>query len=61
MPSALFLAAVAFCAISTWALFGWAIKTRLRQPKIRRLVNMVLSLLLVYTAPELSGFLALFQ
>jgi cysteine/O-acetylserine efflux protein len=56
--SALFLTAVAFCATSTWALFGWAIRTYLHQPRIRRLVNLVLSLLLVYTAIELSGLVA---
>lgn len=53
--SALFLAAMAFCATSTWALFGWVIRTYLHQPRIRRFVNLGLALLLVYTAIELSG------
>ena len=57
--SALFLAAVAFCATSTWALFGSAIKTYLRRPGIRQAVNTLLSLLLVWTAVELSGILSL--
>jgi cysteine/O-acetylserine efflux protein len=59
MLSALLLAMVAFCATSTWALFGSAIRTWLRQPKIQRAVNLILSLLLVYTAIELSGLLTL--
>ena len=56
--SATFLATLAFCSVSAWALFGSAIRTVLRQPRIRRLVNLVLSLLLVYTAIELSGLVA---
>ncbi len=59
--SALFLAVIAFCSISIWALFGSAIKIYLRQEKIRRFVNLGLSLLLIYTAIELSGFLTSFQ
>jgi cysteine/O-acetylserine efflux protein len=55
--SALFLAMVAFFSTSTWALFGAAIRTRLRQPRKRQLVNLFLSLLLVYSAAELSGLL----
>ena len=58
MLSACFLTTVAFCAISSWALFGSAIRRYLRQPKIQRAVNLVLSLLLVYTAIELSGLLS---
>ena len=53
--SALFIAAIVFCATSTWALFGWVIRTYLRRPRIERLVNLALSLLLVYTAIVLSG------
>ena len=60
-PSALFLAAVAFAATSTWTLFGTAIKRTLHQPRVRRWVNLVLSLLLVYTAIELSGLIAFAQ
>ena len=59
--SALLLTAIAFCATSTWALFGWAIRTYLHQPRIRRFVNLGLSLLLVYTAIELSGLVAAIQ
>ena len=59
MLSALFLALVAFCAVSTWALFGSGIRTYLRQPNVQRAVNLVLSLLLVYTAVELSGLLTM--
>jgi cysteine/O-acetylserine efflux protein len=59
--SALLLTAMAFCATSTWALFGWAIRTYLYQPRIRRFVNLGLSLLLVYTAIELSGLVAAIQ
>lgn len=57
MLSALLLAFVAFCATSTWALFGSLIRAQLKQPKIRRAVSLVLALLLIYTAFELSGLL----
>ncbi|MCJ7736463.1 MAG: LysE family transporter [Anaerolineae bacterium] len=57
MLSALLLAVVAFCATSTWALFGSLIRAQLKQPKIRRAVSLVLALLLIYTAFELSGLL----
>jgi cysteine/O-acetylserine efflux protein len=50
-----FLAGVAFCATSTWALFGTAIRTHLQQPRIKMLVNIALSLSLVYTAISLAG------
>jgi cysteine/O-acetylserine efflux protein len=56
--SATFLATLAFCSVSVWALFGSAIRTVLCQARIRQSVNLVLSLLLVYTAIELSGLVA---
>jgi cysteine/O-acetylserine efflux protein len=56
--SATFLATLAFCSVSIWALFGSAIRTALYQARIRQSVNLVLSLLLVYTAIELSGLVA---
>ena len=49
------LTAIAFCSISTWALFGTAIKTNLHQPRVKASVNIILSLFLVYTAVELAG------
>jgi len=49
------LAAVAFCAASTWALFGTAIKNHLQHPRLKMAVNIVLSLSLVYTAISLTG------
>ena len=55
--AAVLLAAVAFCATSTWALFGTAIKTYLHHPRVKIAVNSVLSLLLIYTALELAGIL----
>jgi len=57
--SAVALALVAFVAIFSWALFGSAIKRYLRNPRVQRLVNWVLALLLFYTAIELSGVLGL--
>jgi cysteine/O-acetylserine efflux protein len=50
-----FLAAVAFCAASTWALFGTAIKNHLQHPRLKMAVNIILSLSLVYTAISLAG------
>jgi len=55
--SALFLAFVAFASTSTWALAGAAIRSQLRRPGVRRWVSAILSLLLVWTALELSGIL----
>lgn len=54
---AAFLSMVAFCAASTWALFGTAIKTHLHQPRLKMIVNILLSLALVYTAISLTGII----
>ena len=48
--SAALLAAVSFCATSLWALFGTAIKTYLHNPRLKMIVNILLSLSLVYAA-----------
>jgi cysteine/O-acetylserine efflux protein len=50
----LLLTATAFCATSSWALFGTIIKRYLHQPRLQTAVNVILSLLLVYTALELA-------
>ncbi len=57
--SALLSAITAYCATTTWALAGAAIKKHLHQPGVRVLVNAVLVLLLVYTAIDLSGIASL--
>ena len=44
------LAAVSFCATSTWALFGTAIRTHLQNPRIAAVVNIGLALMLIYSA-----------
>ena len=56
---ALLFAIIAFCATSTWAFCGAAIRQHLHQPRLRMLINTVLVLLLVYTAIELSGITSL--
>ena len=56
---ALLFAIIAFCATSTWAFGGAAIRKHLHQPRLRMLINTVLVLLLLYTAIELSGITAL--
>ena len=53
----LLLAAVSFCATSTWALFGTAIKTHLHRPRLNMIINVILSLSLVYTAVSLTGII----
>ena len=53
--SALFLACVAFCATSTWALTGAVIKRYLKNPNIQKGINITLAVLLIYTAVDLSG------
>ena len=55
--SALSFALTAFAATSTWALFGAAIKKKLKNDIFRRIINISLAILLVYTAVELSGIL----
>ena len=52
-----FLAIVAFCAASTWALFGTAIKSHLQNPNLKMIINIVLSLSLVFTAVSLTGII----
>jgi cysteine/O-acetylserine efflux protein len=49
------LTMTAFCATSAWALFGTVIKTYLHHPRAKAIVNITLSLFLVYTAIELAG------
>jgi cysteine/O-acetylserine efflux protein len=56
--SAAAFAFTAFVATSTWALFGAAIKSKLRNDRFRKIINTVFSLLLVYTAVELTGMLS---
>src|SRR5829696_556285 len=54
---AVLLAATSFCATSVWALFGTAIQRYLHNPRLKTVVNMILSLSLVYTALSLIGLL----
>ena len=56
---AVVLAGVGFCAVSTWALTGASIRAYLNRPLVKRVLNIGLSLLLVYTAVELSGILGI--
>jgi len=51
------LAAVSFAATSTWAVFGSAINTYLRNPRLKAAVNILLALSLVYAAIVLTGLL----
>jgi cysteine/O-acetylserine efflux protein len=53
--AAVILAGVSFCATSTWAISGTAIKTYLHNPRLRAVVNILLSLSLVYSAIALLG------
>lgn len=55
--SAVTLALTAFVATSTWALSGAAIKKKLKMNSFRKIINTSLSILLIYTAIELSGIL----
>ena len=59
IPSALIFAGVAFCSTSTWALFGATIRTYIDRPRAKQTLNVALSLLLLYSALELSGILDL--
>jgi cysteine/O-acetylserine efflux protein len=55
--AAFLLAAISFIATSVWAIFGAAIKNYLHNPRLKVIVNVLLSLSLVYTAIALIGFL----
>ena len=55
--AAIILAGTSFCATSVWALFGTAIQAYLHHPRMKMLVNVILSLSLVYTALSLTGFI----
>jgi len=55
--TATLLAGVSFFATSAWALGGTAIKTYLRYPHWKTTVNIILSLLLIYTALTLTGMI----
>jgi cysteine/O-acetylserine efflux protein len=51
------LSATSFGATSVWALFGTVIKTYLHYPRVKAIVNIILSLFLVYTAIALAGII----
>lgn len=53
--SALAFAGLSFTSISIWALFGAAIRTYMSRPRLKQGIHIALSLMLVYTAVELSG------
>ena len=53
--AAFLLAATSFGATSVWAIFGTAIKTYLHNPRLKTIVNILLSLSLAYTAIALTG------
>jgi len=55
--SALVLACLGFCSVSIWTLFGSLIQRYLKNPVLRKGVNIVFALLLVYTALEISGLM----
>jgi cysteine/O-acetylserine efflux protein len=51
----LLLAFVSLCATSVWAAFGTVIQVLLGHPRLRFVVNLLLSLMLVYAAAALIG------
>jgi cysteine/O-acetylserine efflux protein len=55
--AAVLLAATSFGATSVWAVFGTTIKTRLHNPRLKAVINILLSLSLVYAAIALTGLL----
>jgi len=46
---------VGLCALLTWVLFGAIINQYLHQAKLRIILNVILALLLVYTAIKITG------
>jgi len=59
--SALILACVAFVSVSIWTLFGAGIRKYLSNEKIKRIMNIALSLLLVWVAVDISGIFRAFK
>lgn len=55
--SAALFALVGFTSMNLWTLFGAGIRKYLNRPKVRLAVNIILALLLVYTAVDISGLL----
>lgn len=55
--SAAICASVAFSSTSLWTLFGAGIRKYLDKPRIKLAINIILALLLVYSAVEMSGIL----
>ena len=53
-------AITALAATSTWAISGAAIRNSLKKESFRKAVNIVLTMLLIYTAVTLSGIMVLF-
>ena len=53
--AAFLLAIISFGSTSVWAIFGTAIKTYLHNPRLKMIVNILLSLSLAYTAIALIG------
>ena len=53
--SAALFASVGFTSVTLWTLFGAGIRKYLNRPKVRRAVNIVLALLLVYTGGGFVG------
>jgi len=51
-------ALVVLCAVLTWASFGAIINKYLHHLKLKIIINSILSLLLVYTAVNISGILS---
>ena len=59
--SAVGLALVGFAAVSCWAAAGSYFARWLRRPVVRRVTSAILALLLLYSAVESSGLLALWR
>jgi cysteine/O-acetylserine efflux protein len=57
--SAVCLAGIAFCSVTTWSLFGSVIHRYLKKPALQKSVNIALAGLLLFTAVEISGVLTL--
>lgn len=59
--TAVIFASIAFSSISLWTLFGAGIRKYLNKPRIKQVLNIILAVLLVYSAVELSGILESFS
>jgi cysteine/O-acetylserine efflux protein len=57
LPFAIFFSMLSLTSVTAWTLFGAGVKKYLRNEKIKTTLNIILCLLLIYSAVDLSGIM----